>query len=82
MSTEIVFIKTGKEEINHNPFRVNLADRRDGQSLNRAMDIASIKLHNVNLDIIDEVRLSTNGPIKRQAKSNKHVLFRDFSIFC
>jgi hypothetical protein len=61
MSTEIVFIKTGKEEINHNPFRVNLADRRDGQSLNRAMDIASIKLHNVNLDIIDEVSIYIGG---------------------
>ena len=34
------------------------------------------------LDMIDDVRLSTNGPTKRHANSKKQVLFLDFSMFC
>lgn len=35
-----------------------------------------------SFDVIDEDKLSTSGPTKRQANNSKHVLFLDFSMFC
>lgn len=61
MIDNILMIKTGKQEINHNPFRISLVDRRDGQGATREMELASIKLHNINLDIIDEVSINIGG---------------------
>lgn len=61
MTDNILVIKTGKQEINHTPFRVSLVDRRDGQGATRKMELALIKLHNVNLDIIDEVSINIGG---------------------
>lgn len=59
MNTRI--IRLGKQEINHNPFRVSLTERRDGQALPRNMEIEKIKLHNVNLEILDEVSIHIGG---------------------
>lgn len=56
-----VSIKLGNQEVNHNPFRVSLTERRDGQALPRNMDIASIKLNNVDLEMLDEVSIYIGG---------------------
>ena len=35
-----------------------------------------------SFEIIEEDRLKTSGPTNRQASKSKHVLLRDFSMFC
>jgi hypothetical protein len=59
MNTRI--IRLGEQEINHNPFRVSLTERRDGQALPRNMEIVSIKLSNVKLEMFDEVSIHIGG---------------------
>jgi hypothetical protein len=54
-------IRLGEREINHNPFRISLTERKDGQELPRNMEISGIKLHNVNLELLDSVSIYIGG---------------------
>jgi hypothetical protein len=56
-----MIIKTDKVLSGGYNYKVRLTDRDDGQNIPKNMDIASIKLHNVNLNIIDKVSIDIGG---------------------
>lgn len=54
-------IKLGEREINHNPYRVSLTERKDGMAIPRNMEISKIKFNNLNLEIVDKISIYIGG---------------------
>ena len=59
MITQI--IRLGEREINHNPYRVSLTERKDGMAIPRNMEISKIKFNNLNLEIVDKISIYIGG---------------------